>query len=80
MAGISREKLSIFFFYHTYKQNLVEIKIDYFHEKGNKIPVIVITADIQDSKKQRCMELGAVAFINKVISKTELEETLTKII
>jgi len=32
---------------------------------GLKFPVIVLTADIQDSVKRGCLDLGATAFINK---------------
>lgn len=36
-------------------------------EMGNLIPVIVISADIQDSTKEECMDLGAAAFVNKPV-------------
>jgi CheY-like chemotaxis protein len=32
---------------------------------GSSTPVIVITADIQDSVRSKCLELGAFAVINK---------------
>lgn len=35
-------------------------------EKGCKIPAIVVTADIQASTRAECLELGAVAVINKM--------------
>ncbi len=41
-------------------------------------PVIVISADIQVKKKERCLELGAKAFINKYIDKQELAEEFKK--
>jgi len=34
-------------------------------EKGSKIPVIVLSADIQDSAKQKCQELGAFMMLKK---------------
>lgn len=34
-------------------------------QDNNRIPVIVLTADIQASVKKECLELGAIAFINK---------------
>lgn len=40
------------------------------------IPVVIISADIQDSTKQRCMDLGAIAFLNKPVQ----QETLLPII
>lgn len=41
-------------------------------ERGIQVPVIVLTADIQDSTKQKCIELGAARFINKPVKKDEL--------
>jgi CheY-like chemotaxis protein len=35
-------------------------------EQGSKIPVIVITADIQKTTHCECLELGAIAVINKI--------------
>lgn len=32
---------------------------------GAQVPIIVLTADIQESRKARCLELGAAAFLNK---------------
>ena len=43
-------------------------------------PIIVITADIQLKRKERCLELGAVGFINKSIDKVEIEELLNKVL
>ena len=34
-------------------------------KKKSKIPVIILTADIQDVVRKECLELGAVAFLNK---------------
>ena len=36
-----------------------------FKEQGMTIPVIVSTADIQDTTRKTCLELGAVSLINK---------------
>jgi two-component system, response regulator, stage 0 sporulation protein F len=41
-------------------------------EKGFKIPVIVITADIQSTTREECMELGALAVIHKMPNSEEL--------
>ena len=32
---------------------------------GTSVPVIVLTADIQETRKARCLELGAASFLNK---------------
>ena len=41
-------------------------------EKQNRIPVIVLTADIQHAKRQQCRDLGAAGFINKPPQKLEI--------
>ena len=40
------------------------------------LPVVIVTADIQRTTRQAVKEAGAVAMINKPISKEELEEVL----
>ncbi len=45
-------------------------------EQGLRIPVIVISADIQDSTRQRCLDLGAVAILPKPVNPEELLHTL----
>lgn len=42
----------------------------------NKIPVIVVSADIQESVRSRCLELGAFDFINKPPKKNRLQEAI----
>jgi CheY-like chemotaxis protein len=41
-----------------------------------QIPVIVISADIQDDVKKECLELGVVAFLNKPFQLPKLIETI----
>ena len=36
-----------------------------FQSEGSQIPVIVVTADIQDSVREKCLQLGAFEVINK---------------
>lgn len=50
------------------------------HESGSNVPVIVITADIQESMQKKCMELGAYAFINKPPKKDELRNAVNNIL
>lgn len=45
-------------------------------ENRNSTPVIVMTADIQDSTRKQCLELGAAAIINKPFSGDQLMEAL----
>ncbi len=48
-------------------------------ERESAPPVIVISADVQQVRKDECMELGAVAFIDKIISEDEVKETLDQL-
>ena len=53
--------------------------LEILKDQENVPPIIVITADVQKSRKKECLELGAVAFIQKMITKQELQETLNEI-
>lgn len=48
------------------------------YERENNIPVIITSADIQNTTRQKCFELGAAAFINKPVQAEELAETLNE--
>ncbi|MEQ8904870.1 response regulator [Ekhidna sp.] len=48
-------------------------------KRENKIPVVVITADIQKARREETMSLGATAFMNKVVSRDELTSILNNI-
>jgi len=39
--------------------------LQHMQEHGIKVPTIVLTADIQDGVRDRCMHLGAVDYLNK---------------
>jgi CheY-like chemotaxis protein len=45
-------------------------------EKNNTVPVFVLTSDIQDNKRVKCLELGAAGFLSKPLRKAELLEAL----
>lgn len=49
-----------------------------FQDSGSKIPVVIVTADIQHSTYQQCLELGAVAVLNKPIRPDELHKTVQR--
>jgi len=42
------------------------------HDKGNKIPAMVISSNIQAPAKKLCMMYGARAFLNKPLAKEAL--------
>jgi len=50
------------------------------NDQGSKIPVIVVTADIQESVRRQCLELGAKAFVNKPPKKEELRNIVRDIL
>jgi twitching motility two-component system response regulator PilH len=49
-------------------------------EQGVRVPVIVLTADIQDSTKERCIRLGAAMFINKPVKKDALSAAVREVL
>ncbi|MDA8432972.1 MAG: response regulator [Nitrospiraceae bacterium] len=49
-------------------------------ERGAKSPVVVVTADIQESTIRQCRELGAAAVVNKPPSEEELLETVRRVL
>lgn len=48
--------------------------------EGNHTPVIVLSADIQETKQQECLALGALAFIEKPAKKVKLADLLASIL
>lgn len=49
-------------------------------ERGIQVPVIVITADIQASTREQCLELGAVAVLTKPYSNNELRDIIGQVL
>ncbi len=47
-------------------------------DKENKPSTVVLSADIQAPTKQRCLQLGAKAFMQKPVNKEELVDTINK--
>ncbi len=45
-------------------------------EQAHPVPVIVLTADIQDTIRDECLQLGAVGFINKPPKEAEVLNAL----
>lgn len=50
------------------------------HNQWEHIPVVVLTADIQESTRQQCLKLGAVAFINKPLQEAEMLQAIKQAI
>ncbi len=52
--------------------------LESLREPGAAIPVIIITGNIQESVRQRCLELGAAAVVNKPVRQEELLPAIEK--
>lgn len=52
--------------------------LDYLQSNGIQIPAIVQTADIQKSTIERCMALGATAFLNKPVDESAIRSALSR--
>jgi CheY-like chemotaxis protein len=50
--------------------------LEQLHSTGSSPPVIIITADIQTSVRDRCLELGAFAVVNKPLLFETLPDTV----
>ncbi len=44
------------------------------------IPIVIVTADIQEITRSDCLNLGAKAFLNKPVDHDEAEAVITKIL
>ncbi len=54
--------------------------LDTLKERGSTLPVIVVTADIQDAIRRQCEQLGAAAFINKPPKEDEIMSAIDAVI
>ena len=52
--------------------------LQFIKQRNLTIPVIVITADIQESTYDQCMSLGAFAVVNKPLKGEKLKEILQR--
>lgn len=51
--------------------------LEQLHARGAHLPVIVVSADIQESTRQHCLDCGAAAFLNKPPQPDELQAAIT---
>ena len=54
--------------------------LEALRDRQSKTPVIVISADIQEGVRQRCLELGAAGFVNKPPKEEELRQVLLQVL
>ncbi len=48
-------------------------------ENNNTVPVFVLTSDIQENKREQCLDLGAAGFLSKPLRKDELLDAFSRI-
>jgi CheY-like chemotaxis protein len=48
--------------------------------QGVKLPIIVLTADVQEWLKARCLELGATSFLNKPVKQDQLQQAIRNLL
>lgn len=53
--------------------------LEQLETQGITLPVIVLSADVQEWLKTRCMELGVKTFLNKPVRQEQLREALKHI-
>ena len=49
-------------------------------QKGSKIPVIVVSADIQDSVREQCLGLGAAMMLKKPAKAPQILEAINQVL
>lgn len=54
--------------------------LEKLQERGNKIPVVVLTSDVQTLVHQKCLSLGALRVLVKPPKKSELEKVLSELL
>jgi CheY-like chemotaxis protein len=54
--------------------------LEYMKENNIGIPAIVVSADIQETTKEKCLSLGAVNFLNKPPQKEALNNAINEAI
>lgn len=52
--------------------------LEQLKERGIKIPVIIVTSDVQTMTRDHCMRLGAVGYLNKPVQKDLLKSAIEK--
>lgn len=49
-------------------------------DSGNTVPVVVLSADIQESKRQQCLSYGAAGFLSKPPQKASLLKMVAEVV
>ena len=51
--------------------------LNYLHEKNVSVPVIVLSADVQTTSRQRCEDLGVSGFLHKPVKADQLIDAVS---
>lgn len=54
--------------------------LDALSGEGVDIPVVIVTADIQEGVRQECLDQGAVDFLNKPVKDEEILKVIQKLL
>ncbi len=54
--------------------------LETLQQAGSEIPVVVLTADIQERVEAQCLELGAVRVLHKPVKPERLKETIAEVL
>jgi len=54
--------------------------LETLESRGVQLPIIVLTADVQEWLKDRCLQLGATVFLNKPVKQDQLQQALRNIL
>ncbi|PID58403.1 MAG: response regulator [Ignavibacteriae bacterium] len=80
LAMIENEKYDIIFLDLLMPGKTGFDVLEILRKRNNRIPVIIISADIQKSSREKSFELGAKFFINKPPVKEELKQKVSEIL
>ncbi len=73
---IMDEKPNLILLDHTMPEMTGRELLHNIKDKEIGIPIIMITADIQESSRDKSLELGAIAFIGKPVDENELKKLI----
>ncbi len=54
--------------------------LETLQQAGSEIPVVVLTADIQERVEAQCLELGAARVLHKPVKPARLKDTLAEVL
>ncbi len=80
LKSIESENPDLVILDHNMPEMTGEELLNILSQKKNQIPVIMVTANIQDTTRNKAINLGVKGFLSKPIDEKDLLETIHKII